>query len=265
MGVRPRYWKQYDGTYPPLERVDQALTWLDLPQPMRPSLITLYFSDADSAGHDNGPDSQAVRDAIGRLDSYIAHLVRGLERRALLNDANIVVVSDHGMAATTDERAVVLEDYISLEDVEVVDINPTLGLFPREGKTESVYRALANAHPRLKVYRRSETPERWHYRDHPRIPPVVGVVDEGWELLRRRIYEAVPAGEEPPGGGSHGYDPDTAPSMRAIFVAAGPAFRQGVRVPAFRNIHLYNALARILGVQPAANDGDPAIARSLLR
>ena len=36
-------------------------------------------------------------------------------------------------------------------------------------------------------------------------------------------------------------------------------------VPAFENIHIYNALAQVLGVTPAPNDGDPAIARSLLK
>lgn len=53
--------------------------------------------------------------------------------------------------------------------------------------------------------------------------------------------------------------------MRGLFVAAGPAFRRGATVDAFENIHIYNALARILGVPPATNDGNPAVARSLLR
>jgi predicted AlkP superfamily pyrophosphatase or phosphodiesterase len=265
MGVRPHYWQVYDTTFPPNDRVDKVLGWFDLPPPMRPGLVTLYFSDVDSAGHNNGPDSQGVRDAISLVDSYIARLVRGLEQRALLDAINIVVVSDHGMAPTSEDRVVVLDDYIPLKDVEVIDINPTLGLFPRDGKTESVYRALVNAHPRLKVYRRNDTPEPWHYRDHPRIPPIVGVVDEGWQVLRRGTIADIVARKIRPERGAHGYDPATAPSMRAIFVAAGPAFRSGVTLPAFENVHLYNALAQILGVPPVPNDGDSRVARSLLR
>ena len=53
--------------------------------------------------------------------------------------------------------------------------------------------------------------------------------------------------------------------MRGIFVAAGPAFKSGVTVPAFENVHIYNALSAVLGVSPAANDGDPKVAQSLLR
>jgi hypothetical protein len=53
--------------------------------------------------------------------------------------------------------------------------------------------------------------------------------------------------------------------MHGIFVAAGPGFRRGATVPAFENIHVYNALASVLGVVPLDNDGDPAIARQLLQ
>jgi len=65
--------------------------------------------------------------------------------------------------------------------------------------------------------------------------------------------------------GVHGYDPMEAESMRGIFVAAGPAFKVGATVPPFENVHIYDALAKILGVTPAKNDGDPQIAQSLLR
>ena len=263
-GVRPRYWKAYDESYPANDRVDQVLRWLDLPISERPTFITLYFEDTDTAGHDDGPDSGAVRNAIVRADGYLGRLLRGLERRALADRVNVIVVSDHGMAPVSSDRVVVLDDYISLDDVEIVDINPTLGIVPRSGKDDAVFRALVNAHPRLKVYRRSTTPERWHYRDHPRIPPIVGVADEGWQVLRRSTMADILAGRIRPAGGQHGYDPALM-SMRGVFVAAGPAFKPGVTVPAFENVHIYNALAQILRITPAANDGNPAVARTLLR
>jgi hypothetical protein len=114
------------------------------------------------------------------------------------------------------------------------------------------------------VYRRGDTPEAWHYRDHPRIPPIIGVVDEGWQIIRRTTLAGILQRRIRPAGGQHGYD-SALMSMRGVFVAAGPAFRQGAVVPAFENIHIYNVLARVLGVTPAPNDGDPDVARSLLR
>ena len=264
-GQYPRYWLPFDGSMPGSVRVDRVLGWLDLPAAQRPTFMTLYHEDVDTAAHNFGPDSRQAREAIRRVDGYLERLVRGLERRRLLEKINIVLTSDHGLAETTLDRVVVLDDYISLDDVEIIDLNPTLGLFPRQGREEAVFAALANAHPRLKVYRREETPAHWHYRDHPRIPPIVGVVDEGWQILRRsNVAERIARRLVGPRG-EHGYDPATAMSMRGIFVAAGPAFRAGVTVPEFENVSVYNVLAGALGLTPAPNDGDPAIAQMLLK
>ena len=263
-GVLPHLWKAYDSTYPGDARIDLLLQWLDLPAPERPTFLNVYFSDVDDAGHASGPDSPSVRDAVARVDGYLGRLMSGLESRGLTDRVNVVVVSDHGMAATSPDRVVVLDDYISLDDVVVSDLNPTIGLFPRPGKEDAVYSALVNAHPRLRVFRRSETPAAWHYRDHPRIPPITGVMDEGWQILRRATVNAIREGHARPAGGQHGYDPAVM-SMRGLFAAAGPAFKQGATVPAFENVHIYNTLARVLGVTPAPNDGGADVATSLLR
>jgi hypothetical protein len=50
-----------------------------------------------------------------------------------------------------------------------------------------------------------------------------------------------------------------------MFVAAGPAFRNGVTVPPFENVHIYNVLAQVLRVTPSPNDGGAEVARQLLR
>jgi predicted AlkP superfamily pyrophosphatase or phosphodiesterase len=264
-GHRPNFWTPFNNSVSGAARVDRVLAWLDLPPDKRPTLMTLYISDVDGAGHSGGPESSAVRTAVRRADDYLGRLLRGLERRHLTDTVNIVVVSDHGMAETSTNRVVVLDDYISPDDVEVIDINPTLGLFPRAGREEAVYKALVNAHPRLKVYKRGETPEHWHYRDHPRIPPIVGVVDEGWQVLpRATLTQRIERGPNGPRG-EHGYDPRYAKSMQGIFIAAGPAFKSGVVLPPFENIHIYDALARVLGVKPATNDGDPAIGGAMLK
>ena len=264
-GHRPNIWSPFNDALPSAARVDRVLSWLDLPAARRPTLVTLYIDEVDGAGHSFGPRSEAVRSAVRRADGHLGRLLRGLERRHLIDKVNIVVVSDHGMAETSTNRVVVLDDYVSPDDVEVVDINPTLGLFPKAGREEAVYRALVNAHPRLKVYWRAETPEHWHYRDHPRIPPIVGVADEGWQVLpRATLRQRIERGQTG-ARGEHGYDPRDAKSMHGIFVAAGPAFKSGVELPPFQNIHVYDALARALGVEPAKNDGDPAVARTMLK
>ena len=263
-GILPRYWKPYDGSVPPDQRVDQVLQWLNLPPADQPALTNMYFSDVDAAGHGYGPDSLEVQEAIRRVDGYLGRLVRGLEQRGAAADVNVIVLSDHGMAAVDSTRIVVLDDYVAAGDVDVIEINPFLGLFATAGKDEAVFAALSRAHPHLQMYRPRTTPERWHYRDHPRIPPIVGVADEGWQVLPRATMSRIRAGTLAGERGIHGYDPALM-SMRGMFVAAGPAFKAGTTVPAFENVHIYNLLASLLGVDPAPNDGDPAVGRELLR
>jgi predicted AlkP superfamily pyrophosphatase or phosphodiesterase len=261
-GMQPTYWRPYDEQVSGRARVATVLDWLDLPAPERPTFLALYFEETDNAGHQD-PAGAAVPEALLKADAWIGELVTGLERRNLTGVVNLVLVSDHGMASTSLERVVVLDDYISLDDVRVVDLNPTLGLIPKAGKEEAVYRALRKAHPRLKVYRRGDTPKHWHYRTHPRIPPIVGVADDGWQIMTRQTLQTMRASGQGQVSGQHGHDPRVT-SMRALFVAAGPAFREGVVVKPFENVSIYNVLARILGVTPAPNDGDPRVVSRVL-
>jgi predicted AlkP superfamily pyrophosphatase or phosphodiesterase len=262
-GMQPRYWREFDEQLAESDRVAQVLAWLDRPVAERPHLLTLYLNEIDTLGHWYGPDSAQVRDAIVRADAQLGMLVSGLQQRRLLADANLVVLSDHGMAATTRARTIVADEYIALADVEIADINPTLGVTPRRGREQHVFQALRTAHPHLKMYERDNTPAHWHLRRQMRVPPITGVADEGWVVvLRRNIDEYWKRSAD---GGQHGYEPRLR-SMRGIFVAAGPAFRDdGEVVPAFENVDVYNALAIALGVTPSPNDGDPGIARRLLR
>src|ERR1019366_4571024 len=55
-GLRPTYWKKYDGSFADEKRVEQVIDWLKLPAGERPHFITLYFSYVDSAGHRYGPE-----------------------------------------------------------------------------------------------------------------------------------------------------------------------------------------------------------------
>jgi predicted AlkP superfamily pyrophosphatase or phosphodiesterase len=265
LGQHARFWEPFSDEVSPNARVDRVLRWLDLPVAARPTLLTVYISDVDGAGHDHGPNSPEVADAVRRVDRYLDRLLRGLSRRKLQDLVNIVIVSDHGMSDADTSRVVVLDDYLPLDGIDIIDLNPTIGMFPPPGREEAVYQTLAKAHPRLRIFRKAESPESWHYRDHPRIPPIVGVVDEGWQVLRRSVLASQLATGKRGPIGVHGYDPAAAKSMHGIFAASGPAFKAGVTVPPFENVHIYHALAKVLGVNPAANDGDPRVAQSLLR
>jgi len=90
---------------------------------------------------------------------------------------------------------------------------------------------------------------------------ILALADDHWSISSRRNLREH-AGRL--NGGNHGYDPDLE-SMGALFVAHGPSLRQGLVVAPFRNIHLYNLMCHILGLEPAENDGDFEVVREMLR
>jgi predicted AlkP superfamily pyrophosphatase or phosphodiesterase len=260
-GQRPTYWFPYKEDMPNADRVKQVLDWLALPEGQRPAFVTLYFSDVDTAGHRYGPDSPQVAAAAARLDALLGDVVSGIERLGLTSRTTIAVVSDHGMAQLDPSRVIFADDYLDLSTVDVVEWSPVLALRPRRGGDDVVVDALAGRHPALHVYRREEMPERFHYRSHPRIPPILALADDGWTISSHARFDRQRA-RGVPLGGTHGFDPES-PSMRALFVAAGPRLRRGAVVPPLANVHLYDFFCGVLGIDPAPNDGDPAATRAL--
>ncbi|MBP9899201.1 MAG: alkaline phosphatase family protein [Gemmatimonadales bacterium] len=258
-GAMPWRSMAFNDTFPNAARVDSVLTWLSRPRGEAPSVVTLYYSDVDHAGHDFGPDAPQTDSAIARVDSMIGRLMAGLAARKLTDRVNVIVVSDHGMIATSAERVIKLDDYISVADIDVVDWSPVGTIIPKPGKEAAVFDALVRAHPRLKVYRKGEVTARLHFNNHARITPLVLVADPGWTIASTARLAA-----RRPNAGGHGFD-NAAREMGALFVASGPAFRQGVTVAPFENIHLYSLMAHILGVTPAPNDGSLDSVRTLLR
>lgn len=262
-GHRATYWIPYDHAMPNDTRIAKTLEWLAQAEGRRPSFLTVYFSDVDSAGHSMGPDSTAVRDAIARVDASIARLVDGVRAARLDHRVHYVVVSDHGMAALSPERMIVLDDLIDHSKADVVDWSPVLMLSPKDGDGEALYRGLRDKHEALTVYKSSELPAKYRLAGHPRLPAIIGVADEGWFITSQHDVKRWAAGDGHAPGGAHGYDPALR-SMHGLFIAAGPQLQRGMRVPAFENIHVYELLCALLGVQPAENDGHPAVTRPML-
>lgn len=263
-GRHATYWMPYDDDMSQADRVGKILEWLKLPDGRRPSFLTLYYAEVDTTGHRYGPQSDEVRAAIRDVDASLAQLVAGVRDLRLDDRVHYVLVSDHGMSEVARDRAIVLDDYITVADADVVDWSPVLGLSPKDGNVDRMYAALKDRHPRLAVYRRDELPAVYGLAAHPRLPAIIGIADDGWQIVSRRDTDRWREPESRSGtGGQHGYD-TRLKSMQGLFVAAGPRIRSGLRVAAFENIHVYDFMCALLGVTPAKNDGDAAVTRDML-
>ena len=258
-GVRPTYWKPYDKKISSADRVAQTLTWLALPEAERPSFVSLYFDEVDTAGHDFGPDSPELATSARHLDDALGQLVAGVHTLGLDDRTSIVVVSDHGMTPVSYDRVVYLDALIDLSTVEILESGSNLQLTPRDGDVEGLYRRLHGRHPKLAIYKREQVPARLHFRDSPRIPAIIGIPDDGWTVTSgQRLMESDLH------VGAHGYEPTTR-DMGALFVAAGPPLRRGIVVAPFKNVHVYDLLCKILKITPARNDGDAGVTRGFFR
>ena len=263
-GRQASYWMPFDDDMPNGDRVARVLGWLQLPEGQRPSFLTLYFSDVDSAGHDSGPDSDQTRNAVLHVDKQVGHLVSGVKAAGLDDRVHYVIVSDHGMAALSPDRIILLDDYIDVATADVVDWAPLLALNPKDGDVDRTYAALKDKHPALAVYRSNDIPARYGLAGHPRLPAIVGIAKEGWNIVSKGDVDRWSQPDRHAPGGTHGYDA-TATSMQGLFIATGPRIRRGVKVKPFENIHVYEFMCAVLGLQPAKNDGDPAVTRDMLR
>ena len=239
-GVHPSYYLKFDGSIPNAKRVEQVIAWLHLPPEKRPHFITLYFADADGAGHKYGPDTPQVADAVHELDYQIGKLEDGIKESKLPVD--LIVVADHGMAKV--EGAPIHLDQAGLDDSLLAASVSSLIYAKSEEDAQKIYDTLHKNNDKFTVYRRAQMPAHLHYDGNPREGDPI-IVPTGPYFITATTD---PNNPDHPPVGAHGYDPTKMPEMKAIFFAAGPDIRSGVSVEPFENINIYPLIAKILGL-----------------
>ncbi len=255
-GMRPTYWKLFDGQFPNEKRVEQVLEWLKLPAEKRPHFITLYFSDVDSAGHRFGPEALETVQAAGFVDSMIGKLRKGLEELHL--PVNLILVSDHGMQDVRD-GFVPLERDIDETKARVELDGPVALIYCKDAQAiETTYQKLKK-NSKLEVYKRAETPESWHFSENPRSGDLVAIVKGSALFTMQETMTGPRGGVRNPPKGEHGYDPQRVRNMHAIFYATGPNIRAESRVPPFENVNVYPFIAKILGLTVGKIDGSEKV------
>ena len=262
----PTFFREYNGKVPNALRVDSILRWIDLPAEKRPTILTLYFSDVDDAGHEFSPDAEETRYAVMNVDENIGRLVEGLKRRKIFGQVNLIIVSDHGMAAVDRNNSIFLDDIFDFNKTDkILWTGEIVQIFPKTGEEKSIIKNLQAKIKHATCWRKSEIPARLHYQASPRIAPVVCSADEGWILTNRKRFEEWRERDELKGvRGAHGYD-NALESMRATFIAHGAAFKKGLVVEPFKNVEIYNLMTKILNLKPAANDGNFENVKNMLR
>lgn len=237
-GYRPSYYFHYNKKTSVEERIKQIERWIKLPPQERPHFYAIYFSDVDSAGHEFGPKSKEVKDAVLKLDQAMAQLSQLLEQTQL--PINLVIVSDHGMQALDLKKVIYLEDFVDLGSFKAVGDGTHVHIYsPQTDQLNAIYQKLKkNEASAFKVYKRAELPKRYHYSKNPRAGDIIVAAQDGFTVIRSRHTKKM---EE----GNHGYDPEGV-AMRALFLAKGPQIKSPLEVKPFQNIEVYPFILKLL-------------------
>ena len=247
-GVAPSYRVKFDTNLSNKLRVDQIISWIDLPKDQRPEAMTLYFDEIDKTGHKYGPNAPELNQAISNIDQAIGYLIAEIKKRNLNENLNLILVSDHGMTQLSKENVIYLDELMPPDWFEVTIWGEFMALNPAPGFQKKVGEILLRNHQHMNCWPKDKIPSRLHYGTHARVSQIVCSAHIGWRIVPNRL-------EKIDSLGGHGYDPDLK-DMHAVFIGYGPAFKNGQKLQTFDNTAVYSLLMHLLKLEPEPNDGN---------
>ena len=252
-GEYPTYYRNWDEDphWNFEERVDEIVRLMSLPENERPRLVMGYFDEPDHTGHVYGPISPETKEMVEHMDSLMHGLYLRLKALPHGNRINFIVLSDHGMEDISPERFISWHHEIPEGWAENVKGTSPTSIFVKEGYVDSLYNRLSRVE-HLSVWKHGEVPASLNYGTSDRLGDLIVAPDLGWQF----------ASSPSKNNGAHGYSPKE-PDMMVMFRAVGPDFKEGYEAPftegeqsAFRNVDIYPLLCKLLGIKPAATDGN---------
>jgi predicted AlkP superfamily pyrophosphatase or phosphodiesterase len=260
-GHMPDLWMKYDKNLLADDRVAQVLKWFDLPVDQIPRFVTLYFDLVDTEGHHHGPNSRELDAALASTDAAIGRLVEGLKTRGLYGQTNLILVADHGMADTSTDRLVYVDDAAGgADNIHTVTLGANSGLSLTKDAPKDTLGKLLGPHEHMQCWNKADLPKALHYGTNPRVPPIMCMAEVGWYITTHERAATMKDFNL----GNHGYDP-ASPYMVALFVAEGPAFKAGQALAPFDNVDVQPLMARLLGLKAPKSDGTSAVFDSALK
>jgi predicted AlkP superfamily pyrophosphatase or phosphodiesterase len=221
----------------------------------RPALLLVHLVEVDHVLHETGRNSEAALRAFETADRQIGRILAALDGAGLQDSTHVVVVGDHGFANVHTEfrpnaalAAAGLEVGSANWRVRVRTTTAAAALYargPSEGdparRASDVLRRLASGRY-AGVFEVLSTAEVERYGTFPGSVLVLAC-RPGYSFSGRDRGEVLAASGS---RGMHGYRPED-PLMHSGFVARGPRFPTGLRVPLLRMLDVAPTLAAVLG------------------
>lgn len=94
----------------------------------------VYFDEPDNTGHLYGPDSPEMHAKLTEIDNVLGYLIKRLKDSHLLDKLNLIVTSDHGMAASSSNSSVYLNQSVNIDLFEAHGANTIKNIFLKNRK-----------------------------------------------------------------------------------------------------------------------------------
>ncbi|GBN40866.1 Ectonucleotide pyrophosphatase/phosphodiesterase family member 6 [Araneus ventricosus] len=222
----------------------------------RLSLVLMYYTSVDYAGHHHGPKSSAVTEALQDIDEILSKMQQKIKDAHLEDEVNIMVVSDHGMTDVRENvvRHIDLKKYADKIKLQL-DFGAVSGIVPQPGMLNKLVQEIAaDKIEGLRIYKKEDIPEKYHLKDNNKTAPLFLIARKGYFISSLSGAKLQ---------GHHGFDPEEVEDMRTIFLASGPAFRKGHITEPLSTIDMYNVMCHVLEIPPLPNNGSWARVQSM--
>ncbi|EWS79588.1 hypothetical protein BF93_12890 [Brachybacterium phenoliresistens] len=247
----------------------------------RPDVLLVHYVEVDSARHRHGTYGPHVEESLREVDAHLAGLLEALDAADGAEQANIVLVSDHGHIDVeqhtnlnrvfADRGLLRVDESGALVDYDVICLGAGLsgqlfladGLAPERFAEVEMLLAEIEADSQYRIERIWTSDET--RRDYGLDGPFAWVVESEPGVIVGQAWDRRPVvrrGDEdfPALKGAHGHAPRH--GGQPVLIAAGPAFESGADLGRRSMLDIAPTLARVLGLE--LPDAEGAVLAELL-
>jgi len=248
----------FDDATTEVTKVDQIISWIDLPESERPQLIMSYWQGADDVAHSKGPMHPDVDARIHEQDKQLVRLLDALDNRNLWASTTLIIVSDHGMSEVN--QVIDIDSIIKESGIEVIisGRNAVKHLFldssnsDRYDSDQKSLIELLSKVPNIKVFARSELPESFNFVHPTRTGDIVVTTEAPYLLTKKTFILEAQKLIAPIMGwkaGAHGYSVHHT-EMHSIFFAMGRGVNSDLDLGHVNQLQIAPTITDLLGIEP---------------
>ena len=77
------------------------------------------------------------------------------------------------------------------DELFVIETGPVMTAYAKNSNNiQNVIEQLKQV-PRVTVYKKQDIPDKWHYRDNPRVPDIIAVSDDGTNIVSNSCFNVL--------------------------------------------------------------------------